>query len=246
MFESEILESLPADSEEAFAVLELQLREKLPPHKEFQDNDEQRAYDFERAESQTEYVLALAAFAHTHELDIGVDFAELMMLREYEFIREFEVASRKIKFFANMCAFKLNQKRKSGTTCIYVIEDATKLKIRAYLDKVRNTLTEIELTDLRKEALFSKLNAFASELDKDRTRLEAFASFYVSIKTEAKELSKIVEPVEKIWTAISSGGKELWKALPGIEVSARIGMTPKIEDHTSSKDKFDLDDEIPF
>ena len=142
-----------------------------------------------------------------------------------------------------MCAFKLNARKKAGSTCIYILSDASKVRIRKKLDEIRSIIDESEISDRKRESLFSKLNAFQAEVDRDRTRLESFASMYVEIKGEAKELRKVFEPVEKVFEYVSSGGKELWKALPEIKVTARLEPPQKkIEDKTD----FDLDDEIPF
>lgn len=137
------------------------------------EQDDQRSFDFERAIHTKEYVLALAAFADVHKFDIGVNFNELMEYDGYEFINAFEIASSKIKFFSNKCAFKFSQRMKSGSTSIYVLEESSKTVIHKYLNKVRVIISKADLTPLQKYSLASKLNAFALEVDKDRSKLEA-------------------------------------------------------------------------
>lgn len=243
MLEQSFLETLPGDPEEAFSLIELQLRSRIPKHKEFQDYDEQRVFDFERAEYQKQYVITLGAFAGVHDLEIGVDFDHLMQLTEYDFINSFRAASVKIQLFASMCAFKLNARKRAGSTCVYVLTDASKARIRKQISKIKEEIDKAEITDSKRNALFDKLNNFASEVDKDRTRLESLTSAYIAVKGEAKSLSKVVEPVEKIFDLVSSGGKELWKSLPQVKVTARLeAPQEKLED----KRDFDLDDEIPF
>jgi len=247
MFSQELLESLPNDPEDAFGVFEMEIRSKIPPIKELNDHDEQRSYDLGRAQFAKEYVLALAAFVSAYDFDIGVDFDELMQLGDYSFINKFEEASNKIKFFSNKCAIKLAQRKKSGTTCIYVLEDAAKIKIQKFIGKIREIILKADLTDMKKDALVKRLNAFGLEVDKDRTSLEAYTALYVATKKELKEVKEIIEPLEKIWSTVASGGKELWKALPTITIKGFLNEPPKkIEDKSKFSENFQLDDEIPF
>ena len=134
--------------------------------------------------------------------------------------------------------------KKAGSTCIYVLESGAKTKIHKYISKIRKVIADTDLTDWKREALSNKLNAFALEIDKDRTRLEALASLYVLAKKEAQEIKPISEQIEKIWDAVSKGGEELWKALPKPKIKGYLEKPQeKIE---GPKENFDLDDEIPF
>jgi len=243
MLDQALLESLPSDPEEAFAVFEAQLRSKVPNEEDFGEYNAQREHDAERERKVKEYILAIGAFVELYEIDMGVDFQDLLEKRGGSFLREFEEASSKIIFFANKCALKNAQSIKRGTTCIYVIEEASKVKIRKYLDSIRGIITEADLTDNKKEALFRKLNAFAHEVDRDRTRMEAFAAMYINVKSEASDIVELAENLEKVWKTVAKGGKELWKALPKIKVSGYIeAPQQKLEDHSVVSN----DDEISF
>lgn len=243
MIDQNLLESLPSDPEEAFAIFEAKVRGEVPDHQEWDNSYEQRQYDAERLRKVKEYILAVSAYLDLYEIDIGVNFEELLSERGNDFFRAFEEASSKVIFFSNKCAIKHSQKLKRGTTCIYVIEPASKIRIHKAIDKIREIITEADLSDLKKESLFGKLNAFAFEVDRDRTRLESFAAMYVSVKGEAKEIAGLSENIDKIWQAIARGGKELWKALPKITVKHHLEAPQKKIENQS---QFDLDDEIPF
>jgi len=243
MLDQNLLESLPPAPEDAFAIFEANLRQKVPDREDFGHYNEQREHDAERERKVKEYILAIGAFVELYEIDVGVDFDELLSQRGETFLRTFEEASSKIIFFSNKCALKNAQSIKRGTTCIYVLEEASKIKIRKYLDKIREIITSADLTDNKKDALFNKLNAFALEVDRDRTRMEAFTSMYVSVKAEAAEIVELIENIEKVWKTVAKGGKELWKALPKIKVNGHLAApAKKLEDHS----KISLDDEIPF
>ena len=65
--------------------------------------------------------------------------------------------------------------------------------------------------------MFNKLNAFAAEIDRDRTRIEAIASAYIWLKREVKEGAEILKPVlgqvERVLDKFAKA-KELPEALP--------------------------------
>jgi len=55
------------------------------------------------------------------------------------------------------------------------LEGGAREKIRELINKIKLTIEAVEIPLPRKEALMSRLNAFAAEVDKDRTRVEASA-----------------------------------------------------------------------
>jgi len=248
MIDDELLESLPSDPEEAFAVFESKMRKKLVKKPEYFDNQRDEAdFDAAREENAREYFTAVAAFLDIYGFQVAVDFDELFGSEGQYFWNLHKIATQKIQFFAMQCALKRNQKKKAGSTCIYVLESGAKTKIHKYIGKIREIIIETDLTDWKREALSNKLNSFALEIDRDRTRLEALASLYVLAKKEAQELKPISDQIEKIWDAVSKGGEELWKALPKPKINGYLEKPQgKIEDHSKPKENFDLDDEIPF
>ena len=248
MIDDELLESLPSDPEEAFAVFERKMREKLVKKPEYFDNQNDEAdFDAAREENAREYFTAVAAFLDIYGFQVAVDFDELFGSEDHHFWQLHKIATQKIQFFAMQCALKRNQKKKAGSTCIYVLDPGAKTKIHKYISKIRQIITDTDLTDWKREALSNKLNSFALEIDKDRTRLESLASLYILAKKETQEFKPISDQIEKIWDAVSKGGEELWKALPKPKINGYIEKPQgKIEDHSKLKETFDLDDEIPF
>jgi hypothetical protein len=238
-----ILDSLPSDPEDAFSILEMKLRKGIPLEESQGNYEDQRRHDQLIDELRRQYTITLGAFAKLHGLEIGVDFDELLLLEGSDFDRAFTAASYKIQFFSSMSAFKLDSKRKAGSTCIYVLTDAAKARIRKQISSIKDLIDAAEITDGKRDALFEKLNAFANEVDKDRTRLESLTSAYVAVKSEAKALATVVEPIEKVFDLVSSGGKELWKCLPQVKITARLEAPQK---KIEVRKDFDLDDEIPF
>lgn len=248
MIDDAVLESLPADPEEAFYVFEQYMRQKLIKLPEFFDHhDAQRDFEVAREANSREYFTAISAFLDSYGFELSIDFEELFSSYGNEFWNLHKIALQKIQFFSMQCAFRRNQKKKAGSTCIYILEPSAKIKIQKYVSKIKETILEADLTDWKREALASRLNAFSLEVDKDRTRLEALASLYVLAKKEVKEIKPIAEQIEKIWDTVSKSSEELWKALPKPKVNGYLEKPQaKIEHQNETRESFDLDDEIPF
>jgi hypothetical protein len=58
---------------------------------------------------------------------------------------------------------------------------ATKQKVRHLLNQIKEIVDEVELHDRKKEALYSKINALANEVDRDRTHVQAFGALVVEM-----------------------------------------------------------------
>ena len=70
------------------------------------------------------------------------------------------------------------------------LEPATREKIRELINKIKLTIEGIDLPLPRKEALMAKLNAFATEVDRDRTRLEAFGALIIEVADGAAKVER--------------------------------------------------------
>lgn len=245
MLQNEFLESLPADPEEAFSKLEQELRERIPHAESFHERDEQWAHDQLVERARKDYIVQLAAFADVFNVDIGVNFQELMVLERDGFEKAFEIASHKVRYYSSTCAFRTAQRRKQGTTCIYVLDSGAKLRIRKHIEELKVIIEDADLTDLKKEALFRKLSSFSLEVDKDRTNLEALASLYVQVKPELKTLGGAAESIDKIWSSVSKGGQELYKVIAQKKPRGFL-EGPMQNSVIPAKQDFSLDDEIPF
>ena len=77
------------------------------------------------------------------------------------------------------------------------LEAATREKIRELINKIKLTIDGIELPLPRKEALMAKLNAFAAEVDRDRTRFEAYAALMIEAAGVAAKGERKLRPIRK-------------------------------------------------
>ena len=100
-----------------------------------------------------------------------------------------------------------------------------------------------------------KLSAFAAEVDRNRTRFDAYAALGLDIAAASGEAAKQLEPIRKLFDSVAN---VLGKAVELINPPARLaaptkpkqipGPSPKPATQNPSWDvgKGDLDDEIPF
>ena len=74
---------------------------------------------------------------------------------------------------------------------------ATKQKVRHLLNQIKEIVDEVELDDRKKEALYSKINALANEVDRDRTHVQAFGALVVEVAGIVGEAADKMEPARK-------------------------------------------------
>lgn len=139
------------------------------------------------------------------------------------------------------------------------LEGGAREKIRELINKIKLTIEAIDIPLARKEALMSRLNAFAAEVDKDRTRFEAFAAMMIEAAGVVGKVEKKLRPIRG-W--IDSIAKLLHEAraledshprlpAPDKRIEApQKRLAPPSGDLWASQTRppkgGDLDDEIPF
>jgi hypothetical protein len=138
------------------------------------------------------------------------------------------------------------------------LESSTREKIRDLINKIKVTIESITLPIPRKESLMSKLNAFAAEVDKDRTKFEAFGALIIDAAGVAGKAEQKLRPIRK-WidsianvmheaTAFENAQARLIAPSKRIEPPVKQISAPStgLWDTTPPDSKNDLDDEIPF
>ena len=130
-------------------------------------------------------------------------------------------------------------------------------KIRSLINKIKLTIDAMDIVVARRESLLDKLNAFATEVDRDRTRFEAFAALVIETTDTVAKVEKKLRPIKK-WVDSIAG--TLRSAKNSEDEQRRISgpqkhlpsppkqiAPPSSELWTKDKPtKSDQDDEIPF
>jgi hypothetical protein len=226
---------LPEDSELGFARLQ---RRKFKELEGYWEGNSGGSWYRER-----QYVDTLVTFDEVHGLGIltayqdpparDQDFGEFFQ----DFQRVSEIASQKIMM-------ESARRLKTGAERVIVLDTAAREAVHSLVGAIRSKLNELALPESKRESLFNKLNAFAAEVDRNRTRTEAFYVFAVETARTAREVHDELKPlqqtIDRVFDWIEKAKK--WSdALPPWSERKKIeGPQRRLSPPT------DLDDEIPF
>jgi hypothetical protein len=225
---------LPDDSEEAFAVLHRRRYRKL--EQIWENNEGGNYWHHER-----EYIDCMTAFDAVHNLGLLTQFANPPRSTNdfgdffQDFRRHVEVTSQKILIEAA-------RRAKTGSQQIIVLDSSARQAIHRLIEAIREKLNGLQLPENKRDVLFNKLNSFASEIDRNRTRTEAFYNFAVETARTAKtvndEIKPLQETIDRVFDMIEKA-KKLKDSLPPWSERKKVEGPPK------QLPKPDLDD-LPF
>ena len=132
------------------------------------------------------------------------------------------------------------------------LDGNTKARIHHFIQQIRAAIEDADLPEPKRDSLYTKLNAFALEVDKNRTNLQAAMSVYISVCDGIGQGFQKLEPARK-WVdsiaALLGRVKEvedsLRPALPRTEERKQL-ESPRRRIAPPVQKGGDLDDEIPF
>lgn len=107
-------------------------------------------------------------------------------------------------------------------------------------------VNRVDLPDPKKDAIYGKVNALQSEVDRSKTRLDAFLSRWLDVTNAASEGAENLEPVVKLLDHVM-------KIFGRAKTEHDVGNLPPPDEQqklpspaTDQPSQADLDDEIPF
>lgn len=230
----EEMADLPDDDELAFVVYEERLRAKTRG----------RATDYEDSSLEREYVNHILAFINVVKMDIPVDRDP--PYQDSEFWAWYNRFQKEIDY--RIVVIRLAHARGAGsgvTTAIYLSEDY-RTEIHNLLGRVRKVVNRVDLPDAKKNDIYDKINALQSEVDRSKTRLDAFLSRWLDVTNAAGEGAENLEPVVKLLGHVmrifgrAKTEHDVGK-LPPPDVPQKLPSPA-----TDQPSQADLDDEIPF
>jgi hypothetical protein len=242
MISDDELVDLPDDPELAFVQCERKLRNRL-----LDSLRESEGYDI--ASYKLEYINHVVAIARGLNLPFFDNYNVPTVEKNIEsFYTQF---LQDVDHFT--VQIRMRHARRSKLYSV-ALDRATKQKIRHYLDQIKLVVDDSRVFQRKKEALYSKINALADELDRDRTRFDAAMALVLEVSATAGEAVENLEPARK-W--IDSIARLLGRAkeaentaaprLPGPMERKRIEPPRRPAEEEKSTEMFDdLDDEIPF
>jgi hypothetical protein len=96
-------------------------------------------------------------------------------------------------------------------------------QIHYYLMEIRNIIDQIDLPIKKREAILSKLNDLADEVDRDRTSLQVWSELALELADTGGEFAERLAPARKIMDSIAN---VFAKAK---ELGEQLGLPPRAD-----------------
>lgn len=231
-FDDEYMD-LPDDPEEGFATLQIRKYREL--EEKWRKGAEH--WNFER-----DYVNVLVAYDEVNQLDYLVEWRSIPSVND-DFAPFFHAFSQRVEIIKQKILAERARRLKGNSTSIVVLDASSRAAIHQFIAAIRGKLDEMKLPDNKREALFSKLNAFAFEVDRNRTRTESIYAFAIETSRVAREVNENINPLmeslDRVFDFIDKARRWKDSLLPWAE-------RRKVEGPPKQLPKPDLDDDIPF
>ena len=241
MLDEDFLHSLPDDPDEALGTLYKKLKRQLVlEHQEAISINMESPFDLEDA--RRTFLNMIFAFVTAHGLTLDVSMNMPNGVDDFGYY--FKSTTEVIEFYIARTSFERTTKAKNGTAAIYLLSPELKSKIHRYLTSIRELISTSALSESKRSTLSKKLNAFADEVDRNRTRVEALAAAMIWTRKEVVEgaqgLEPIVEKLDKMFQSFTKA-TEFFK-LPSSAEQKEIPAPPKRIEGPRRQ----LDDDVPF
>lgn len=237
MLSNDDYDSLPDDPHLGFAVLV--------------DSLESYLVEEERGEGPSthlarKYVEAIQAYIDEHDLRDEFERIESSVPFSGEdfwvWWREFRAA---VSYYQARIRYRY---RKAGSLSVVLSPDR-RTEIHALLNKVRIIVGSLDVNEKKRDAILSRLNKLAAEVDKSRTNLEAFFAVTLDAAGTAGQAAEKLKPVLDVLERMKkiffeAKAEDLPPQLPAPEERKRI-EGPKRDDADKRTPKAQ-DDDIPF
>lgn len=233
---------LPEDPELQFVAYEARLRKAM-----WAAIAEETSTSFD-ADQKVFYATKLVAFHDAH----GFTFLTKPTLTRgnSNFIASFDEFTDQVNYWTTQIEVRHAQRLRPISTVLSLTPDIRR-QLQSYVSGIRETIIPLQISGKKKEALLSKLNALADEIDRDRTKTEAWTAFSLEVASAGGQVAKELKPVSELVNAIGNllgkakGLAEDLLALPAPVFRKRIAA-PADSTSPSATPKNGLDDDIPF
>ncbi len=113
---------------------------------------------------------------------------------------------RDVDEYRTILSIRNSRRRKEYTVAL---DQPTKIKLRHLLSQIKEAVDKLYVSPSKKESLFSKIEALENEINRDRTRLEVIADFWI---TGCEAFGAGVENLEPLRKWVDSIGSLLGRA----------------------------------
>jgi len=197
---------LPDDPEGAFVHLEKHYRQAL--HEKLEASQSGNAGDSYWIEYMNRTLAAAQELGISALAEWTVPSHTDTSSRIYDRWQNFTTA---VENYTTRLAIKNSRRQRSHSIAF---DHATKQKIRHYLDKIKEIVDNLRISEQKKEKIYARINALADEVDRNRTRFDAAMALSVE--------------------AASTGGTAFNKLRPALDSITRLFGKAKAEEDQSS------------
>ena len=236
------LSDLGNSAEEAFTTFEERLRKELLAAQHYdRDQNTEGSYYNGNYEPERMYVSSILAFLDEYDLELDIiDISEID--DNQKFNANFHKFFNKINYARTRFSLRSQKIADGSAGTVIEIKESFKEEIHKNINTIRKIVNQEIQDENKKDNIFKKLAALQSEIDRDRTTIDAvfkrFIDFSNVIGESAENIEPLVEKVERISKALTEGTITI-KLISKKE-------RPKIEGPSSTKKSDALEDEIPF
>jgi hypothetical protein len=230
-------EELPIDPEEAFLILEARYRKVCEAAVINSDQNTNVSVFY------TDYIAQVLGAAEELGL-VEVAFEkEVPLIEEVDF-HIYQNFSKRVKHYTTRLEIR-HGRRVQGYSVVF---DATaKAKLHHLLNQVREIFLKLEVDEHKRDALVSKLSDLEKEVDRNRTRFDAYAALAIEVADVAGEVverSKLLEVLHAVARVFGvAKSEETARQLPAPQKPKQIEhQKPTVE----PRKRADMDDDIPF
>lgn len=177
------LSDLPDDPETAFIQYENIVRNAMSAN-----------YDPTSFEAEKQYVTQIIGFIEEYNLDIGIDTKSPIV----EFSTYFDNFTHRVdSFISRLRIRKIRGKNSDQSSHLISLTEDYRTAIHEKISLIRKIINSIEIKEDRREILFKNLNAFAAEVDKERTKIDTFTSVWLNVTETFGKGAENLEPAVK-------------------------------------------------
>jgi hypothetical protein len=199
MISDEELSDLPSDPELAFVQFEKILRTRLQEEEHCERGSNNYDADTSRIEYMNKVAAAAKAFGITvlSELEIPKydrDDYSAFIAQYRQFVADVDHVTIQIRIHAARAD-------REGTVGL---DDLGRAKIHHFIQQIRIVIEQADLPDEKRDALFDKLDKFAAEVDRRRTKLQAGMAVIINICDAIGQGFEKLEPARKWLDSIAA------------------------------------------
>lgn len=233
----DVFDDLPDDAEAAFVILEQEFRSEYQTEIERADNNSWAD------EARLKYACQIRAALE--ELEVGFEFDTPDFSDQHIDYNRFQTFRRDVKSLTTKIRIRASRAKNKHSV---KLDLNTKSKLHQLLDRIKQTILELDEGDAKREALLRKVAALETEINRDRTRFEIVGALWIGLCDKAGAGFEKLEPARRwvdSFANLIAQAKSLEPeppSLPKREPQARIGSASPRTDQSSTL----VDDEIPF